>query len=563
MAEEADQVEAEPQGVVRVCAAREENAAMCYYVLGTMDPKKGWVKGKAGFQFVDQYLCGAPSCRKKGGHGVKSRAKVAGAPAAVRAAPAARPKTATGKQTASSGGAMASAKAPVPAAGKGAGSKAASEAQAAAKTAAAEVAAAAAAAAAKAAAAAAAAANVPYQGTDTRQPPGWKDPTAAAAAANEAAVAAASWHADGELQLMWLHEIVGHRLRDPAKPDGNPEYFVRGEFNYALEVKELKRDGTRTYHEEKFEATLWIDEEMFLNYYVLDEQIELENGGTDEEDAERVYGGELETYLEAFVAAVRAGERRRNAKTQALRADRPPLPTGEQIAASEAASAAMAAAAAAADAAAAASGAARRAASGVASSGAASDAARGAASEVAARKAVSGAASEVAAGASSGLAALAAAASDTAEASTVDSGAAHRAASGAASSGAVSGAACGAASSARQSPRRTLRAASGEPSGSASGAASSAEPSSGSKRKRAEGTAEGAARSMQHAQVSGEPAAGKRGQYIVRVLHDHFNNDNAERRWTYHYRVVWDTGDESTERDECMLDRELIEDYWA
>ena len=53
------------------------------------------------------------------------------------------------------------------------------------------------------------------------------------------------------------------------------------------------------------------------------------------------------------------------------------------------------------------------------------------------------------------------------------------------------------------------------------------------------------------------------GQYIVRVLHDHFNNDNAERRWTYHYRVVWDTGDESTERDECMLDRELIEDYWA
>ena len=360
---------------------------MCYYALGKQDPKKGWVKGKQGWQFPDQYLCGAPSCQKLGGHGIKSRAKAAEPKAAAPAVASAKTGSkGSGKQTANSTTAATTSKA----VSKGGGSKSATEvSQAAAKTATAAAKAAAAKAAAAAAAkaaAAAAAANVPYQEADAHQPPGWKDPTAAAAAANETAAAAASWHADGELQLMSLREIVGHRLRDPAKPDGNPEYFVRGEFNYALEVKELKRDGTRTYHEEEFEATLWIDEETFLKYYVLDEQIELENGGTDEEDAERVYGCELETYLEAFVAAVRAGERRRNVRTQALRADRAPLPTSAQVAVSEAASAATAAASAAA-ASGAASGAASRAASGVASSGEASDAASGAASGAASRAA--------------------------------------------------------------------------------------------------------------------------------------------------------------------------------
>ena len=57
--------------VVRICAAREVNAAKCYYALGKQDSKKG-------FEFPGKYLCGAPSCQKLGGHGVNSRAKPAG-----------------------------------------------------------------------------------------------------------------------------------------------------------------------------------------------------------------------------------------------------------------------------------------------------------------------------------------------------------------------------------------------------------------------------------------------------------------------------------------------------
>ena len=53
--------------------------------------------------------------------------------------------------------------------------------------------------------------------------------------------------------------------------------------------------------------------------------------------------------------------------------------------------------------------------------------------------------------------------------------------------------------------------------------------------------------------------AGKRGQYVVRVISDRFHE--AENCHTY--RVVWDTGDESVERDDCMLDRELIDEYHA
>ena len=83
--------------LVRICAACEVNADKCYYALGRQDPKKGWVKGKEGFQFVSQYLCGAPSCQKLGGHGVKSRAKGTQAPAAAPAVAAAPAKTAGGK----------------------------------------------------------------------------------------------------------------------------------------------------------------------------------------------------------------------------------------------------------------------------------------------------------------------------------------------------------------------------------------------------------------------------------------------------------------------------------
>ena len=61
---------------MRRCAACEVNADKCYFALGKQDPKKGWVKGKDGWQFTGEYLCGAPSCQKMGGHGTASRAKV-------------------------------------------------------------------------------------------------------------------------------------------------------------------------------------------------------------------------------------------------------------------------------------------------------------------------------------------------------------------------------------------------------------------------------------------------------------------------------------------------------
>ena len=68
------------EAVERRCAAREVNEDKCYFALGKQDPKKGWVKGKDGWQYPGEYLCGAPSCQKMGGHGTASRAKVKAEP---------------------------------------------------------------------------------------------------------------------------------------------------------------------------------------------------------------------------------------------------------------------------------------------------------------------------------------------------------------------------------------------------------------------------------------------------------------------------------------------------
>ena len=68
------------EALVRRCAACEVNADKCYFALGKQDPRKGWVIGKDGWQYPGEYLCGAPSCQKMGGHGTSSRAKVKAEP---------------------------------------------------------------------------------------------------------------------------------------------------------------------------------------------------------------------------------------------------------------------------------------------------------------------------------------------------------------------------------------------------------------------------------------------------------------------------------------------------
>ena len=295
----------------------------------------GPCKGLATAPAAAKQTAAAPKAPAAGQHGAADRSTTAApvkAPAAPcnsgrgqgRTAEASAAADAAGRGAVGRGAAGRGATSTkAPAASKGGGRKAATQAQAAAaQEKAKQVKAAAAVAAAKEAAAAAMAAVAAAVAAANEQAPGWQDVGAAVAAADVGAAAALSlWHTGGELQLLDLHEIVGHRQRDPCKPDGVPQYLVRGEYNYALEVKEERG----TYHEEQFEATLWINEEDFLNYYVIDEGIQLDkglaNGGTDEEDAELVYGGELETYLEAFVAGVRAGERRRDARTRAMRAE--------------------------------------------------------------------------------------------------------------------------------------------------------------------------------------------------------------------------------------------------
>jgi hypothetical protein len=291
------------------CAGREpsENSAHASWrwrkakVAGAIKEGDAHYDGDATCWAIDQIVCGPckkfatekPVHRKRAAEAERHAAEAAATAAAAAAAAAAlaqrgkggRGRTSKGAGRGGGGNATTEAARAGQAAGRGGGRATAAAAAAAAPTA--PMAAAATAAAATAAAARSAAqphATATVAGSKRKAPSPAKAVNEEAARSIRAAGAQLSVANKEGLALLEVHELLGHRTRDPKASDAIPQrqHLVHGEFS--VECEESHDDGRDGI---EFEDTLWVNSDLFVEHFFIDEynNIELEWGG-EEGDAD-------------------------------------------------------------------------------------------------------------------------------------------------------------------------------------------------------------------------------------------------------------------------------------